>query len=179
MRTFALLLLVGTVTAAAADPAPPIRPGLWESRPIETLMDGQPLPKAPPIDLQQLPPQVRAQMQKQMQAQGIELGAGGSVKHCISADMLKRQDWGQAQGGCQITTQSHEGNTWRWQGRCQQPPGQMQGSTRFNGDTAYLSEVKMTTQRGGKTQVMQSRVEARWLGADCGAVRPLQPPKTP
>jgi hypothetical protein len=37
----------------------------------------------------------------------------------------------------------------------------------------------MTTQRGGKTQVMQSRVEARWLGADCGAVRPLQPPKTP
>lgn len=174
MRLPALLLLAAAASAAA-DP-PPIRPGLWESRPIETLIDGQPMPKPPALDLSQMPPQLRAQMQKQMQAQGVDLGAGGSLRHCVSAEMLQRQNWGQAQGGCQITQQSREGSTWRWQGRCNQPPGEMQGSTRFSGDSAYQSEVTVTSQRQGKTHVMKSRVEARWLGADCGKV---QPPKLP
>jgi Protein of unknown function (DUF3617) len=106
----------------------------------------------------------------------VQMGAGGSVRHCISAEMLKRQQWGQGQQGCQITSTSRSGSTWRWSGHCKQPPGSLEGSTSLQGDTAYRSEVKMKTERNGKAHVMTSTVDARWVSADCGAVKPIAVP---
>ena len=178
MRCLLMLTLAAALPAAHALDMPPIRPGLWESKPGPTLLDGKPTPSPAQMaaQLEHLPPQVRAQIQQQMQAQGVALGAGGSVRHCITAEMLKRQQWGQGHQGCQITSTGRSGSTWRWSGQCTQPAGSMEGTTSLQGDTAYRSEVKVKTQRNGKSHLMTTTVEARWVSADCGAVKPVGAP---
>ncbi len=178
MRCLLMLCLLAALPAAHALDMPPIRPGLWESMPGPMMLDGKPTPSPAQMSahLDKLPPQMRAQVEQQMRAQGVEMGVGGSVRHCISAEMLKRQQWGQGQNGCQVSGTERSGSTWRWKGQCTQPPGSMEGSTTLQGDAAYRSEVKVKTERNGKEHVMTTTVEARWVAADCGAVKPMATP---
>jgi len=167
-----LLLLLAT---GAQAQVPPIRPGLWETTPGPVLIDGKTMPGMADMQaqLEKLPPQMRAQMQAQMQKQGVQYGSG-KVRTCISAEMLKREDWGQpTQGRCTTTITERSGSTWRWKAVCTEPKSQGEGSTRFTGDTAYSSDVRWTSERGGKPQLMQTSAAARWVGADCGGLAPL------
>lgn len=177
MKTCLRLSLALVLPTAFAQPAP-IAAGLWENAPGPTLIDGKPMPGMADMSAQlaKLPPEVRKQMQQQMNAQGIDLGSG-KVRVCISADMLKQDRWQQPREGCQMEVTQRSSSEWRWKGRCTQPPGDLEGVTRFQGDRAYTSQVRVSTQRQGKTQVMSMETSARWLGADCGALKPVAPAK--
>lgn len=172
MKTCLRLGLLLALPGALAQPAP-IAPGLWENTPGPTLIDGKPMPVMADLSAQlaKLPPEMRKQMQQQMNAQGVDLGSG-KVRVCISAEMLKQDRWQQPREGCQMEVTQRSGSEWRWKGRCTQPPGEMEGVTRFQGERAHTSQVRITTQRQGKTQVMTTEGSARWLGADCGALKP-------
>lgn len=176
-RLLSLVLLVGA--NALAQTAPPIRPGLWETTPGPMLLDGKPMPGMADMkaQLEKLPPQMRAQMQERMQKQGMQFGSG-SLRTCISAEMLKREDWGQpSQGRCKMTVTERSGSTWRWKSECSEPKSQGEGVTQFSGDSAYRSEMRWTSERGGKKQLMQTSAEARWLSNDCGGIAPLNKAK--
>ncbi|MBN8503573.1 MAG: DUF3617 domain-containing protein [Burkholderiales bacterium] len=177
MKTFLRLSVVLALPCAIAQ-TPPIAPGLWENVPGPTLIDGKPMPGMADMSAQlaKLPPEMRKQMEQQMNAQGVDLGSG-KVRMCISAEMLKQERWQQPREGCQMEVTQRSGSEWRWKGRCTQPPGEMEGVTRFQGERAYTSQVRVSTQRQGKTQVMTMDSSARWLGADCGKLKPMVLPK--
>jgi Protein of unknown function (DUF3617) len=175
MRTLLLpLLLIGPMALAQT---PPIKPGLWETTSGSMLLNGQPMPGMEQMhkQLAQLPPEVR----RKMQAQGVDLGGDGKLRVCLSAEMLKQDRWQQAPAGCSLISQERSGNHWRFKGRCTQPPGEVEGTTTVQGDSAHSSEVKVTTQRDGKPFVMTMKSSSRWIASDCGAVKPLGHPAIP
>jgi hypothetical protein len=173
--------------AAAAPPAhaeaPPIKAGLWEITPESQMLDGKPMPNMSAQlaeQLKKMPPEMRKQMEAHMKAQGVQMVADGgqpAVRMCLTKAMLDQGQWQKkADGQCQNTGTSHSGNTWSWKFKCTQPPSEGEGSTTFQGSDAYLTEMNMNTQREGKAHRMSMKHRGRWLGADCGDVKPLNPP---
>jgi len=169
-------LALALVAAPALAQSPPIKPGLWEMKQLSMEVDGKPMPSMAQMpQLAQLPPEVRKQMEAQMKAQGIDM-QGGGIRTCISAEMLKQNQWGQNQGqgqqDCKMDVLERSGSTWRWKVQCKE--GQGEGSTVFNGDAGYTSDMHWRGTAKGQPQSMKTKVQARWLGADCGGLKPIR-----
>jgi hypothetical protein len=43
-------------------------------------------------------------------------------------------------------------------------------------DTAYKMNMKVTSPQAGKAGTMTMDANAKWLGADCGNIKPIQMP---
>jgi len=175
MRALVLILLAGPALAQT----PPVKPGLWEMKQLQLEVDGKPMPTMAQMapQLSQLPPEARKMMEAQMKAQGIDIGSGGGIRTCVSAEMLKQNHWGQSQQGeqdCKMDVLDRSGSTWRWKVQCK--GGQGEGSTVFNGSEGYTSDMHWRGTAKGQPQSMKTKVQARWLGADCGGLKPIQPP---
>lgn len=162
---------------AAAQNRPPIKPGLWEVKQTRT-MNGQ---QAPDMSehLKNLPPEARKRMQEQMRQSGVEMGAGGLSKICLSAEMLARDDWASGQADCKTEMLSRSAGVWKWRSSCTQPPTTAEGETRFQGDSGYTTVVDLTSQHQGQPQKMHMEMQGRWLGADCGSLKPFKPMTAP
>lgn len=177
-----VLALAGLLAAGmlhAADTPPPIKPGLWEMTSDSQQLNGKPMPDHAAqmaAQLKSMPPEARRQIEAQMKAQGIQInpaGAGGmAARMCLSKEMLEQNRWQQTEGDCKSQVTSRSGNTWKWSLACTQPPAQGEGSTTFTNPENYSGEVRMTTQDGGKPQVMSMKHHARWISADCGGLKP-------
>lgn len=166
--------------SAAAQNRPPIKPGLWEVKQTRE-MDGQ---KAPDIGehLKQMPPEMRKRVEEQMRQSGVDMGDGGVMKLCMTADTLARDDWASGQASCKTEVLSRSASAWKWRSSCSQPPTTAEGETRFQGDAAYTTVVDMTSQQQGKPQKMHMEMQGKWLGASCGDLKPFKPvapPKSP
>lgn len=177
MRFIPLALFL--LSAPALAQSPPIKPGLWEMKQLSLEVDGKPMPNMAQMapQLSQLPPEVRKQMEAQMKAQGIDI-AGGGIRTCVSAEMLKQNQWGQGQQGqndCKVDVMERGSSSWRFKVQCKE--GQGEGQTQFQGSEGYTSDMQWTGTQPGRTQKMKTKVQARWLGADCGGLKPIQPPK--
>lgn len=172
-------LCVLPLSTAHAE-APPIKPGLWEITTENQLLDGKPMPDVSAQmaeQLKKMPPEMRKQMEAHMKSQGVQLAPGGraAVRLCLTREMLDQDRWQNAQGQCQNTGTSRSGKAWSWKFKCTQPPGEGEGTTTFQGPDAYTSEMKMHTQRQGQAHEMTLRHRGRWIGADCGDVKPITP----
>ncbi|MFO1250231.1 MAG: DUF3617 domain-containing protein [Inhella sp.] len=168
-----LILLAGTALAQS----PPSKPGLWEMKTLSLEVDGKPMPtpgQMPP-EMAQMPPEVRKMMQERMKAQGIDLANGG-IRMCFSAESMKESAWGSPQGqnDCKTEVVERSGSTWRWKVQCKEGHGE--GRTTFSGGEGYRSDMQFTSTGKGQAQTMKTQVQARWLGADCGGLKPIQPP---
>lgn len=180
---------VALTTLASAWPlaqaaTAPIKPGLWEMRSEQMLMDGKPMPDVSAQmeqAMKNVPPQLRAQMQAQMKSMGVEMtggmgGAGTAVKICLSKEMLEQDRWQNTQAGCTTKTTSLSGSTMKWTVQCTQPPGHGEGTTTFSGNTGFSSQVNMTTQQAGRNTTMNMKSSGKWLGANCGDLKPIAMP---
>jgi hypothetical protein len=174
------LVLLSTAWHAAHAQVPPMKPGLWEVTPESQQLNGKPLPDVSTQmaeQLKRMPPEMRARMEAQMKAQGIQMtpGAGGkgmTVRTCITKEMLAENRWQGTDGRCQHTLLKPSGNTWNWKFRCTEPQSEGEGSTTFEGSEAYRSVLHMTTARNGQKQTMDMTHKARWIGSDCGSIQP-------
>ncbi|HIV71299.1 MAG TPA: DUF3617 domain-containing protein [Candidatus Aquabacterium excrementipullorum] len=180
--SMALTGLLAATLAHAADTPPPIKPGLWEMSTDSQQLNGKPLPDAGQMaaQLKNLPPEMRQKIEEQMKAQGVQLspstaGGGLGVRMCLTQEMLSQNRWQQAEGDCKSQVLSRSGNTWKWAMTCTKPPAQGEGTTVFTDAQNYTGEVRMTSQQGGKPQVMTMKHRARWISADCGGLKPTAP----
>jgi hypothetical protein len=175
------LLVVLPASALAAD-LPPMKPGLWEVTPDSQMLNGKPLPDMSAKlaeQMKRMPPEVRAQMDAQMKAHGVQMAPGTNgmaVRMCITKDMLTQNRWQKMDGRCQNTALKQSGSTWAWKFSCTEPPSEGEGSTAFQGSEAYTSDIEMRSTRNGKAQTVNMKHHAKWLGADCGGLKPLEPP---
>lgn len=175
-------LLVLAPAAVLAVDMPPMKPGLWEVTPDSQKVNGKPLPDMSAQlaeQMKRMPPEMRAQMESQMKARGIQMAPGGNgmaVRMCITRDMLSQNRWQKMDGHCQNSALKQSGMTWSWKFTCTEPPSEGEGSTTFQSGEAYTSDMQMRTTRNGQAQTMTMKHRAKWLGADCGGLKPIEPP---
>lgn len=173
-------LLVCTTAASAQS----IKPGLWE---MQHKMGGNPQMDQAMAQMQKqmaaMTPAQRKQMEAMMGQQGVTMptpGAGGgmAMKVCITPEMAARSELpSQSEGQCTSKVTSRSGNTLKMAFTCQNPPSSGEGTYTFSGDTAYTMKMVTTTTRQGKPESMTMDGLGKWLSADCGTVKPIQPPK--
>ena len=176
MRTRLLLsLLLAAPLGAHAQDAPPIKPGLWQVKNDMRMPDGSPMPDMR-AHLQKLPPDMRRQMEARMKQQGVDLSGGlGDMKVCLSKQSLEQNNWQGQQGNCKTEVLSRSASTWKWRSVCTDPQAVIDGEALFASPEAYTMKTVMKRTAGGQTQTARMTTESKWLGSDCGDLKPMAP----
>ncbi|MBL8488287.1 MAG: DUF3617 domain-containing protein [Rhodocyclaceae bacterium] len=181
-RSLAAGIAVAALPFAAAAQGSGLKPGLWEVKQIKQVMDGQDMGAqmaAAQAQMQQafanMPPAQRKQMEAMMAKQGMAPpAASGGQRICISPEMAARdKPMVDPEGRCEPTKFNRSGNRVSFEVNCSFEGQQMSGkgeSTTTPESVATRMDMVMTGRDGRHT--MQSETQMRWLGADCGAVKP-------
>jgi hypothetical protein len=174
-----------TLLALAAQPvmAQTLKPGLWEIN--NKMQSGSGQVEKAMADMQKqmasMPPEQRKMMQDMMAKQGMSMspGAGGgmAVKICMTRESIDRNELASQQGDCKTTTSPRTGNTMKMSFVCTQPPSSGEGQVTFVSPEAYTTKMAMKSTVQGKPETMTMDGGGKWLSADCGAIKPMAPPK--
>jgi hypothetical protein len=184
-RTLALPLAVlacgwTTLPAAAQAPKLDIRPGLWElnnrvSSPDPQMQSAMTQMQA---QLANMSPEQRQSLQQMLDRNGVQikLGAGGALQSrmCMTPEMIARQELPIQEGNCTQNTTPLSGNRLKIAFSCTKPRTSGEGEMTMDSDTSYRARVKIRSEERGTVDM---DVNGKWLGADCGSVRPTTAPK--
>jgi hypothetical protein len=168
-------LMLACGLAAQAQTTPPIKPGLWQVN-SDRQVDGQ---KAPDMGehMKKMSPEMRARIEAGMKQHGVDMSGGaGNMKMCMTRESLDQGRWQGDEGNCKTDFTSRTASSWKWRSSCSQPPSQTEGEASFAGPEAYTVKSSTTMTLQGQTRVSKMTMTAKWLGADCGDLKPLAPP---
>jgi hypothetical protein len=171
MGTMLLLPLV----AAAADFTPlGLKPGLWES--TVTMKIGSPMASIPPEQRAQMeaamanmPPARRAQMEAMLAGRGQPT----VTKVCLTKDSMSRAlDFGaQQRKNCQVKVVSSSPTTQQVEMECTTDNNKLTGTMTFEALSPESGKATIQMSQDG-VQKMNMTVNTRYLGPDCGDVKP-------
>lgn len=173
--------LAGIVTHAAQEPppTPPVKMGLWETRMSQLDASGKEVASPALAALAGMSPEVKAKMAESMRARGIQMpDASGVMKVCLtkeSSDSIAMQQAAN-ESGCTTTFATRSSSLWKWRSSCTTLKAESDGETAFTGSEAYRTKVTTTATMNGQTKTTTRIVQGKWLGADCGDIKPLTPP---
>lgn len=177
--------LAATLVAFACTAgAQALKPGLWEvthkMNSGNVQMDQQLAQMKK--QMASMPPAQRKQMEDAMARQGTQMpaaapGGGMAMKMCLTREMAERNELPAQQGDCKTTHQSRSGNTLKVAFACTNPPSSGEGQYTFTSPEAYTMKMAMATTVEGKPHKMNMEGSGKWLGADCGTVKPVTPPR--
>jgi Protein of unknown function (DUF3617) len=154
------------------------KPGLWEvtskmSSPTNPQMAKQ-MEEAQKM-MASMPPAQRKQMEEMMAKQGMNMsfGAGGAtaIKVCITPEMASRPPMEQRQGCTYKFSQS--GATHNFSFQCTNPPGDGDGQMTFSNADNYSGKMRFNSMQGGKKETMDMQTTGKFLGSNCGAIKPM------
>ena len=171
--SFSLAAASCLLVAAVAAQAQEILPGLWELSSSNMQVNGQQMPGMQELlgQLESLPAEQRQMMQEMMDGQGVQVGGQG-LRVCLSEAQVKAQELPlqDAQSGCsqEITERSEQ--LWKFRFRCADAEGQ--GETRFVSPREFVTRVDSRFNTGGQAGTSRMETRARWLGEDCGELKP-------
>jgi len=183
MKTPHLLLTALFACSAGAVSAQTIKPGLWE---ITNQMQGGSGDTANAMakmqkEMANMPAEQRKMMENMLAKQGMQMGTapGGAmaIKICMTQEMIDRNDVGAQQGDCTHTNNARTGNSMKFSFACTKPPSSGEGEVTFTSAEAYNTRVAVSSTQNGKPEKMEMKTNGRWLGKDCGSVKPLSLPK--
>ena len=185
MRLIASGLAVSSVlsclalAAAAAPPVPPVKPGLWEVKMSVLDADGREVAAPEQAALARMSPEARARMAEAMKARGVSMpDANGVTKACLTKAQFESGAWQQlaSDSGCTTTFSTQSAAAWKWHSSCTTIKSESDGETLFSSTERYKTKVTTTSTVMGKTRTSTRVLEGKWVGADCGDVKPLTPP---
>ncbi len=167
------VLVAGSALCAQAQDVPPIKPGLWQAQ-SERKVDGK---QAPDVSdrLQNLPPEVRKQVEATMRSKGIAMGPGGVAQICHTRESIDQGRWQGEQGRCKTDMLSRSAKSWKWRSTCKQPDAEIDGEAIFAGPESYTVKTALTMAIKGETRTTHTTIAAKWVGSDCGDLKPVQP----
>jgi hypothetical protein len=175
-------LVLGSALALPAS-AQSIKPGLWEITNTLGSADGQMQATMAQMqkEMAEMEPEERKMMEEMMAKQGVQFGgtAGGGMRTtmCITPEMAKRNDlMVQQQGDCKHTRSAAVGGKMTFSFVCNNPRTTGDGEMSFAGDTGYKMKMKVVSGTA-RSDVMTMDASGKWLGADCGSVKPFAMPK--
>jgi hypothetical protein len=174
-----LSCFVLAAVAAGQVPVPPVKPGLWEARMSSLDANGREVARPELAAMDRLPPEARAKMAEAMKARGLSMpDASGATKVCLTKAMFESDSWQQAakESGCTTNYSTRLGGTWKWHSSCTALKAESDGETVFASTESYRTKVTTTATVNGKTNTTTRIVQGKWLGADCGDIKPIAPP---
>jgi uncharacterized protein DUF3617 len=174
MRVAPLVLWFGVGSlgpALAADTVPlEVKPGLWEMT-SDTEHSGA--PPLPPAVLAQMSPEQRAKIEAAMKgAMGPQHGVH---KHCVTQDDIAR-GFEKMPGQCTQTVTSSSATTREGTFQCS-GSNISSGSYRVRASSpeSVVVDVNVTMSNAGSAMTRKTTGQGKWLGADCGDVKPSGP----
>jgi hypothetical protein len=188
MRKQFIVILIAFAGAQAVAAGFGLKPGLWESRIIKHVTDGRDSTaqvtgamSQMEQNLSRLPPEQRARMEAMMKEHGaLTTGTAGTTKLCISPEMAARdKPMVDPEGRCQPAKISQSGNHTTFEFNCNTNGTVMtgKGESTVTGDVIATRVDINTRKANGETHVMHNEAEMKFLGSDCGDVKPLALPK--
>jgi hypothetical protein len=177
----AALLTVGAVLTAQAQTTPGAGPrveaGLWEINIGLKSQTGKAemAMREAQAYISRLPPEQRKQVEQMMAQQGVRLGTNtSSVKACITKEDAERGEIPQQAGDCTQQVLEKSANSMKVKFSCTtNPPANGEAVVEFQSPTAYTSRGIVDTVVLGQNERVNVEQTGRWLGAECGEVRPL------
>jgi|LakMenEpi03Aug12_release.lakeMendotaPanAssembly.Ray.scaffolds.fasta_scaffold302841_2 hypothetical protein len=156
--------------------------GLWE---VTSKLGGSAEMDKAMAQMQQqmasMPPEQRKQMEAMLAKQGMSMTAtpGGVMSRmCITRDMVERGQMPvQSQGDCTSTASNKSSSGMTLKFSCASPPSSGEAQYTFMGDSAYTMKMKINTPQQGKPVITTMDSSGKWLGADCGPIKPMVMPK--
>ena len=182
IRISVLVLVVSTFNANAQN----IKPGLWE---VKSNMQGSSSEMSDAMaqaqkQMESMPPEQRKMVQDMMAKQGVQMGAsdgGMTLKICMTKEMVDGNEMAAYQGAnennCTYSNFPRVGNTLKFAFVCSNPASKGEGQVTYNSSEAYSMKLSTMTTVNGKPEKMQMQNSGRWLGKDCGTVKPIVLPK--
>lgn len=156
-----------------------VKPGLWE---VTQKIGGNPKADAAMAQMQQqmaaMSPQQRKMMEDMLAKQGMSMpgaaaGGGMGMRYCLTPEMAARNEPPPAADGkCTSKVTHRSASEMKMTFQCTEPPSSGDSTIRFQGDGAYSSITNVTTQVAGKPERATIEGSARWVSANCGAVKP-------
>jgi hypothetical protein len=174
----AALLAVLASTAGAQN----LKPGLWEVTHKMHSSSGQMEHGMAQMQQQMasMPPEQRKMAEEMLARQGVKMGNGGaggmSETTCKTNEMDEKNELPAQQGDCKTTSQSRSGNTMKFAVACTNPPSTGEGQVVFTSPEAYSMKMVVNTQAQGKPEKMNMEGGGKWLGPDCGNIKPTAAP---
>jgi len=178
IRSLGFLLLASGALGASAQG---MQAGLWE---FTTQMSGDAggqmnaAMEKMQKQMAAMPPEQRKMMQDIMAKQGVQMGSGGgsgiTMKVCMTQEMVDRNELASGQRGeCKNNFSPRMGNTMKYSFSCSNPPSSGEGEVTFTSRETYTNHMTMTSTVNGKPEKMEMNGSGKWLGKDCGTVKPL------
>ena len=176
-RACALTLL----TLCTGAQAQKLTPGLWEHQATMKTGSGQMEAAMAQMQAQMaaMSPEQRKQVEAAMGRQGMAAtmpagpGQPMTVKVCLTAEQAARDEIPQQDGQCRQTRSVRTGNTVKFTLECtgaQQAKGE--GEFTVISPKEHKGRMRMSSMRQNREETMDMQLSARWLAADCGAVKP-------
>ncbi len=183
MTSLRVVPLLAGLALCAATPALAqsldVRTGLWEvttKRSTTGLPELPSMPNMPPEMLAQLPPAQRAQIENMMKTRRKVAPGVQAHKICITqASLDKTPDFGPAERDCTRTKDSRSARGWQVQEVCRAGGRKQTMNIRYdvvNRET-IKGVVDIAMRDGGDNISMKHETQGRWLGPDCGDVKPV------
>jgi len=166
-----LAALAVAIPALAAAQAPPVKAGLWEVR--SERQDGRQAASSAEA-MKNLTPETRARVEAMLKQQGVALGSDGANRLCLSKESLDAGRW-QGSAHCKTEFGSRTASAWKWHSVCPQSDTVIDGEAAFANPESYTVRTATTRTFRGETKVTRTTLQARWLGSDCGDLKPLEP----
>ena len=176
-------LMAALLSALVAGPVAAnstVAPGLWEQR--FSLKSGSAEVTAAMAQMQQqlaaMPPAQRQQMEQMLAAQGISLpsagggGPGVQLRFCLTPEQAAKNELPPPDDRCTHSITERTPTLLRMRIECPADKTRGEGEFRFESPRAYAGRFKLQREEAGKPQSLEMELQARWVGADCGNLRP-------
>jgi hypothetical protein len=163
--------------AAAADAPFDVKPGLWQVRMHGTTSGEPPIPAEA---LANLPPEQRAKFEAAIRAAMARAGAPRVTKSCITAEQLRRvPDFGRDRE-CRQTVVTRTATELELRQVCTgtgSDEARMSGTVHFTAVDRETVEgtAEITRSSRGQAMKVNEKISGKWLGPDCGDVKPQAP----
>ena len=171
-----------SLAAALPVQAQKIVPGLWEySMTMKGQQGGQMEAAQAQMQAQMasMPPEQRKKIEAMMAQRGVQMGGPGKpmvVKTCVTPEQASRDmrdEVPQHDSNCKQVSKSRSGNTMKFKFECGgERPSSGEGEYTFVSDKEMKGHVVVNTTVKGKPETMEMDNAGRWLGADCGDIKP-------
>jgi len=178
-RILSMLACACAALLALPATAQDMKPGLWEQSNNVSSQDTQTQAAMSAIQAQlaNMSPDQRKGIQQMLERNGVQmdLGAGGAIttRMCLTKEMIQRREFPVQQGDCRQKMTPVSATRMRIAFSCSKPPASGEGELTLDSDTSYRARMHIRGNEGGNRQAVDMDVSGRWLGTDCGGLRPL------
>jgi hypothetical protein len=166
-------ILLGVAGAGLAQtPTLDLKPGLWQITSTGSMTGAPPIP---PEVLANMPPEKRAQVQAAMQAAMARASDPQVAKNCVTEEQLRRGlNFGERPNpSCQRKIVTNSSNLLVVHEECA-GARPMVGDFRFTAidRETMKGDINVVMGTGADMTTMQRNLQGKWIGSDCGDVKP-------